>query len=311
VSTSTPEPRSALLTLEPMRWPTMLEAAIRFLRRQPGTLLTVGAIAGFAGAGANLIGLGTVYPHLQEQLTALEPLAADPQGANQQQLAAALAQLLSSTAALFVLILVISLPVYAIVNGLLIAVLGRDIFGDRTSTGQAWQMVRRKVGGLLGQVLMAMVLLSVCGLPVVVALSMARRDPVVGVGLAMLMAPLCLVAMVLLLPRLLLAPVCLVLEDIGVAESFVRARHLARGQVLRVLGITAAAVLITRVVAAVVGLPFDLFAGADPLTTQGVFMSSLGRVAGTAVSLPILSAMVALVYVDLRVRKEGLGRSTG
>ena len=121
VSTSTPEPRSALLTLEPMRWPTMLEAAIRFLRRQPGTLLTVGAIAGFAGAGANLIGLGTVYPHLQEQLTALEPLAADPQGANQQQLAAALAQLLSSTAALFVLILVISLPVYAIVNGLLIA----------------------------------------------------------------------------------------------------------------------------------------------------------------------------------------------
>lgn len=293
--------------MAPMRWPVMLEGAVRFLRRQPGTVLSLGAIAGFAGAGANLVGLGTVYPRLQEQLTAIEPLATDPQGADQTQLAAALAQLLSSTAALFVLILLISLPFYAMVNGLVIAVLGRDIFGERTSVGQAWQMVRAQTGGLLGQVLMAIALLAVCGLPIVVSLSMSNSDPVVAVGLAMLLAPLYLVAVLIVLPRLLLAPVCLVLENVGLAESFVRARQLTKGHAVRVVGILLAGVIITRLVAAVVGLPFDLFAGADPLSTQGVFMASLGRIAGTAVSFPILCAMIALLYVDLRVRKEGLG----
>ncbi len=289
-----------------MPMPAMFEAAARFLRTQPGFVLGSGAIAGFAAAAANLVGLGTVYPRLQEQLTAIEPLAADPQAAEQAVLAQALVQLLSSAAAMFVLVALLSLPVYAVVNAMLIVGMGRAVHGETTSVGQAWGAVLGRIPLLLGQVLMIVALAAVCSSPVVVALSMAGRDPVVGLGLAILLTPLCLAALLVVLPRLVLAPVCLVLEDLGVSESFVRARLLVRGQSLRVLGITLAGVLITRLVGAIVGLPFDLLAGAEPLSTQGVFMTSLGRIVGTAVSFTLLSAVITLVYVDLRIRREGI-----
>lgn len=280
---------------------------MRFVRRQPGTVLSIGALAGFAAAAANLVGLGTVYPRLQEQLTAIEPLAADPQAADQNAAALALVEVLVSLASLLALIAVISWPVYMLANGLLIHVLGRDVFGESTTTGEAWAAVRRKIPGLLGQLLVIAVMVLVSTLPIIISLSMAGSQPVTGLGLAMVLAPLCLVALLMVLPRLLLAPVCLVLEDVGVSQSFIRARELARGHAWRVLGVAIGGLVLSRVIAAVIGLPFSLLAGADPLSTLGVFMASLGRIAGTTVSFPILSAIIALLYVDLRVRTERLG----
>lgn len=299
------EPDYRLILGHPLPMAGILEAAARFVRRQLGSLVRLGAVAGFAGAAANLLALGTVYPSVQQRLTALEPLAADPQAADQQQLATALVDVLVATTGMLLLVALISAGVYAVINGLLITAFGRAVLGEPTSAGLAWTLTRGRVLQLLGQALVVVAVLALCGLPVAVALSMAGQDPVLGLGLTFLVGPLCLVAALILLPRMLLAPVCLVLEDLGVAASFVRARQLVRGSALRVLGIMIAVIVISRLLASIVGLPFDLLAGSDPLSTQAVFLTSLGRIAGTAVSLPLLSGAIAVLYVDLRVRKEG------
>ena len=305
MSSDREEPDYRLIAGQPLPMAGILGAAARFVRGQLGSLLRLGGVAGFAGAAANLLALGTVYPSVQQRLTAIEPLTADPQAADQQQLATALVDVLVATTGMLLLVALVSLPVYAVVNGLLIRVLGRAVLGEPTSAAQAWTLTKSRTLPLLAQTLVIVAVLALCGLPVAVALSMAGQDPVLGLGLTFLVAPLCLVAALILLPRMLLAPVCLVLEDLGVAASFVRARQLLRGSAVRVLGVMIAAIVISRLLGSIVGLPFDLLAGADALSTQAVFLTSLGRIAGTAVSLPLLSGAIALIYVDLRVRNEG------
>ncbi len=305
VNSDQEEPDYRLIAGRPLPMAGILQAAARFVRGQLGSLLRLGGVAGFAGAAANLLALGTLYPSVQRRLTAIEPLTADPQAADQQQLATALVDVLVATTGMLLLVALVSLPVYAVVNGLLIRVLGRAVLGEPTSAAQAWTLTKSRALALLTQTLVIVAVLALCGLPIAVALSMAGQDPILGLGLTFLVAPLCLVAALILLPRMLLAPVCLVLEDLGVAASFVRARQLLRGSAVRVLGVMIAAIVISRLLGSIVGLPFDLLAGADALSTQAVFLTSLGRIAGTAVSLPLLSGAIALIYVDLRVRNEG------
>ena len=286
----------------------MIAGALRFLARQPRTALAIGVIGGFASAIANIVGLGTIYPSVQQALAAVEPLAADPQAVDQSVLAAAFVQLLISAGGMLVMVWLLSLPVLAIANAMVIAAVGGDVWGQPVSLSTAWSSARPKVVRVLGQWVVIVATLGLCGLPLVIAMSVAVTDPVVGLGLAFLLAPLCLVALLMVAPRLVLAPVCLVLEDQSVAVSFIRARDLTRGHWARIVGIAIVAMLFSRLAGVVAGLPFDVLAGADPLSTQAIFFTSLGRMAGTAVSLPLLAATIVMLYVDLRVRGDGLGQ---
>ena len=309
MSTTDPDPPSGLVGLRPLTLSAMIAGALRFLTRQPRAALSIGVIAGFASAIANIVGLGTVYPGVQERLAAVEPLTADPAAADQSALAAAVVELLVSTVGMLVMVWLISVPVLAIANAMLIAAVGADVSGQPVSAGSAWASVRPKFVRVLALWLVILATVGLCALPLVISMSVAQTDPVAGLGLSFLLAPLCLGALLMVLPRLVIAPVCLVLEDQAVAVAFIRARELAKGHWARIVGIAIVALLFSRLVGAVVGLPFDIFAGADPLSTQAVFFTSLGRMAGTAVSLPLLSAAFVMLYVDLRVRGEGLGQS--
>lgn len=310
MSTTDPDPQGELAGLRPLTMSAMIAGSLRFLASQPRTALSIGIIGGFASAIANIVGLGTVYPTVQEHLAAVEPLAADPQAADQGALAAAFVDLLAATTGMLVLVWLLSLPVLAITNALVIVAVGRDVSGESSTLATAWSSVRPKLARVLGQTLVIVATLGLCALPLVISTSMAQSDPIVGLGLSFLLAPLCLVALLMVLPRLILAPVCLVLEDQSVSVSFIRSRQLVTGHWARIVGIAIVAILFSRLVGAIVGLPFDIFAGADPLSTQAVFFSSLGRMAGTAVSLPLLAGTIVMLYVDLRVRGEGLGRGS-
>lgn len=310
MSATDPDPQGSLAGLRPLTLTAMIAGAMRFLTRHPRTALGIGVIAGFASAIANIVGLGTVYPVVQDRLAALEPLTGDPAAADQAALAAAFVDLMVAAASMLALVWLLSLPVLAMANAMIIAAVARDVSGQSIGLSEVWQAVRGKVVPVLGQTLVIVATIGLCAMPLVISGSMAASDPVAGLGLSFLLAPLCLLALLMVLPRLVLAPVCLVLEGAAVAVSFIRARQLATGNWARIVGIVVVAFLFSRLVQAVVALPFDVFAGAEPLSTQSVFFSSLGRMVGTAVSLPLLSATIVMLYVDLRVRQEGLGVST-
>src|SRR5262249_61190682 len=91
---------------------------------------------------------------------------------------------------------------------------------------------------------------------------------------------------------------------------------LVRSSLWRVLGITLLASLIVLVTAGVLQIPFGLLAalagGGSSLllstggSVAGVLISAVGSVVAGAVARPISAGVAVLLYVDLRMRREGL-----
>jgi hypothetical protein len=105
----------------------------------------------------------------------------------------------------------------------------------------------------------------------------------------------------------------LVLERTGVLTSMRRAGALSHGQFWRILGISLLTAVVVGVVGQVVAVPLGLLGLVGPLVFPGtggalllVFSSYLSQVVVGAVTTPFTSAVVALQYVDQRIRKEGL-----
>ena len=79
----------------------------------------------------------------------------------------------------------------------------------------------------------------------------------------------------------------------------------------RVFGIQLLATVIAGVIAGVVSVPFQTVAGAttspdgEPTTTFWVLVT-IGSVVAGVITLPFTSGVVSLLYVDRRMRREGL-----
>jgi hypothetical protein len=195
-------------------------------------------------------------------------------------------------------------------------VVAEAVLGRRTTAGQAWTATRgrllRLVGLTLLDLVVALVLLGVpVGLGVLAGFQLGVGQGV-AVGLPLLL--LGVVALVFVQVRyFLLAAPALVLERTGVAASLRRSGQLSRGQFWRLLGISVLTALVAGLVGQVIALPLGLLGTAGPALLHGtagglvlVFAGYLSQVLVGAVTTPFSSAVVALQYVDQRIRKEGL-----
>jgi hypothetical protein len=113
-------------------------------------------------------------------------------------------------------------------------------------------------------------------------------------------------------------PSLIVLEKLGVRASVIRSWSLTRGYFWRTLGMLLLIGLIVQVISQVVSFPVSLVLGfgtvlVDPngafleeSTIITVVVSLLIAIPIAAVAAVVQSAAVALIYLDLRMRKEGL-----
>jgi ABC-type sugar transport system permease subunit len=203
-----------------------------------------------------------------------------------------------------------------VLNGMLVQVVAQAVLGRRTTPGQAWAATRGRLLRLVGlTALSSLVAVLLIGVPVAAGV-LAGVGGGVGVGL-LVGVPLFLAGLVALafvtVRYFLLAAPALVLERIGVLASVRRAGQLSRQQFWRLFGVTLLTTLVVGVVGQVVAIPLGLLGVAGPLLLPGtggalvlVFSSYLSQVVVGAVTTPFTSAVVALQYVDQRIRKEGL-----
>ncbi|WP_448631691.1 glycerophosphoryl diester phosphodiesterase membrane domain-containing protein [Cellulomonas soli] len=111
--------------------------------------------------------------------------------------------------------------------------------------------------------------------------------------------------------RTLLAPAALMLEGGGFWASVARAWRLTRGSFWRLLGIYLLVnVLVSFVVAAITSpaaVVATLVTG-DPTATSfwSIVITSIADVIGLTLSTTFMSAVVGLLYIDVRMRREGL-----
>ncbi|WP_033423894.1 hypothetical protein [Actinomadura flavalba] len=269
----------------------ILDNAIAVLRTAPRLTL------GFAVPAAAAVQLAAAVA------TAL--LLRDDGEAATAVLESAGAQLVLST-----LTVVLSALAVLILAGLLAPVLGGAMTGRPRP---AWSATVRRTPALLA-VASVVVLAALAGLlvpaaPFVAAL-VAESEPPLIVACGILGVPLGLAAMTWLYVLLVQAVPALVLERRGFGAALARARTLTRRGWWRTFGALLLASLLTLFVA--VFLPFLISqvagAAADPqdgATRIGLVVAALVRIVGWSVALPFDAAVVVLLYLDRRMRREG------
>ncbi|ETA04170.1 hypothetical protein ThrDRAFT_00356 [Frankia casuarinae] len=194
-------------------------------------------------------------------------------------------------AAITVAMLGLDLILGLFLSGVLSVVVSEAILGSRITTIDAVRRVAPRLPGLLG-------------LTVIVALS-------VVLGLIAL-----LVGAIVVGVYLALATPAYVLEGGTVRDALRRSIAIVRGSWWRTFGILLLAMLVAGFLGAIFAIAASIVMASsesvfgDPirgdLTVTGYIVQAIGSLLATAISTPIVSGAVVLLYVDLRIRREGL-----
>ena len=198
-----------------------------------------------------------------------------------------------------------------ILTGLLIVSVSRSVIGQQVGIGEAWREARPQIWRLLGLTLLITLIISaplVVYVVVLIALAGAGADGA-AVALGILGFFGLLVYFAWVYARTALTTPALVLEKQGVIAGLKRGWTLTRGSFWRVFGIMLLTNIIVGVVASIVTVPASLITtitGMNPLGAGSLAVNGIATVVGTVVTTPFTAAVVALLYIDLRMRREGL-----
>ncbi|GAA1898908.1 glycerophosphoryl diester phosphodiesterase membrane domain-containing protein [Lapillicoccus jejuensis] len=289
--------KPGIVPLRPLSLGDLLDGAAKHVRRNPGTVLglslaTVAVCAVPAVLVSALVLTGTWWSAVDASFV-LAPGEAS-------------VLLLGLGVAFGVLLLV----------GLLALPVSEAVLGRRPGLGALWAGLRPRLPRLVLLELVLLLLLAVPPVLVVVSLVVLSAGPLPLVLLAGLLGTLLVLAWTaLVLWRTALAAPVLVLERRGVRDSLRRAWSLSSGGFWRIAGstllVTAVALLVFLVlglVASGIATLVTLVAGLDGDTAQAglLLASNLATIGAAAVATPFVAGVVDLLYVDARMRREGL-----
>ncbi|TNM68716.1 hypothetical protein FHN55_05725 [Streptomyces sp. NP160] len=309
-------PRPGIIPLRPLSLGELWDGAFRAVRSNPKPLLGTSAVVVVIITVAQLVTQGV----LQGSLLAFEQ---DPT-ATPDQVFDSLGSAVPGFLGGFLLTALLSLVATSVLTGVVTVSVSTAVLGRRTSGAELWRRTRERLGALVGLSLLislatglAFAVLLAPGFLLLLGGATGGSDGSVlgGVGLLLLGALLGLLLSLWLSTRLVLAPAALVLEGQGVGGAVRRAWGLSQRGFWRLLGIWLLTAVCIAVVSAVVTTPFGIIAtvvgavvGPEsswylPVTLA---VTGLGTALVSTVLYPLQSAVTALLYVDQRMRQEGL-----
>jgi membrane-anchored glycerophosphoryl diester phosphodiesterase (GDPDase) len=296
-------PRPGIVPLRPLGLGDILDGTVKLIRSNPkvtlGLSAVVGVVAGLPVAvWQAAFALETNNPFTDPGAAQTEPLAGGSLGASVVPFAS----------------LLVTFVATALLTGLLIRVVGRAVFGVRTTAREAWAVTRPRVWQLLGQTLLVM---AVIALPVVLVSGSLMVAGVATESQGLLVVGgLSLVVWVpyvaFMGTRLIVAPAALVLENLSALDAMRRSWRLVRGDTWRVFGIVLLTQILIGVVSGVVSLPFSLggmaltaFGGDSPAVTGGAaILIAIGETVTAMLTYPFTAGVYGLLYADRRMRAE-------
>lgn len=219
-----------------------------------------------------------------------------------------------------------------LLSGLIVVAVSRSVLGRVASSKEVWERTKSKFLPLIGLNIITSIisgLMMIIGIVVFFVLlasvaSTAKTDReflqdlgVSLVGLLILMVISALVSSYLYI-KFSVAPPAMVLENLGVFASIGRSWSLTRGNFWRLFGINILTTIITSMVAGIfvgiadaLGAIFIVVGSSSPedmlasLNTTYILIMVMSTIAQLLI-LPFTSPVNALLYIDLRMRKEGL-----
>ncbi|WP_345028552.1 hypothetical protein, partial [Cellulomonas oligotrophica] len=201
-------------------------------------------------------------------------------------------------------------PAVTMLTGLLIVSVSRSVIGRTVSIREVLRSPRVWwVFGFSVLVGLAQLVVLAALVGVVVLAFVQGQEALAWVVLVVGLLAV-LVAGVWVMVRTLLVPAALMLEGKPFWATVARAWRLTRGSFWRLLGIYLLSSVLVSVLAQLFVVPASLIGsvvvGATGSYDLTLVVSAIGNVVGLTVSTSFLAAVVALLYVDVRMRSEGL-----
>jgi hypothetical protein len=287
--------------LRPLGLGEILDGSFRAVRANPRVMFGVAALVVTVGVVIQTVLAWYLTGFLDDRTVDLADQL-DPTGdlGLQDQLGATLGSLLT-------------LPLVSVattvLTGLVIVSVSRSVLGRTVSIGEVLRSGR--VWWVLGfSLLSAVVAGAVAALAVALVVALANgAGDLVAAGVGVVLAVVLVVVYVWFYVRTLLVPPALMLEGKGFWRTVARAWRLSRGRFWRLLGIYLLSSIIVGVVVQLISVPVTLvatFVFDDAQSFGAIALGALADVVALTLATTFLASVVALLYIDVRMRREGL-----
>lgn len=310
----TPAARPGIIPLRPLSFGTILGRSFSALRQNPRVLLGfavgVQSVATFIGTAA--IVAVTVAAYLR--LDTLRP------GTPEFDEVAAGSIAVSLIAAVVISLALGTLGV--LVQGVVVSEVAHAAVAEKLTLGALWARVKPVAWRLIGYTLLVtLVVLVGIALVVVGIIALWAAAPAGGIALTIAVVLAAIPLGLWLTVKLLLAPAAIILEGATITGAIGRSWRLTRGRFWSTLGIVVIIATVFGTVAQLVSIPFSfattaistVFAptgepqtGAIVALIVGGVLTQIITVLLQTVALIAQSTATSLIYIDCRMRHEGL-----
>lgn len=305
-------PRPGIIPLRPIALGEIYDGAFRAIRGNPRTMIGIAAIV------MAITTLATTVPQAVALQNFGESELFDPSAS--QLTAADVAVEFSGLIVPTVVPILVQALAITVVSGMLIVAVSNAVLGRGTSPKQLWHRTRGRVPALIGLAVLLLVLtLTTVTLLITPGVVLVVADQVLlGVVLGGLGLVLGFVAFIALTYGFWsLAAPALLLENLSVLAAMRRSWQLVSRSFWRVVGIMFLTAILVGFVSTFIATPFSLASslitlGQDEpyadlgLTLVQLLIGQVGSILSGAVLYPLTAAVTALLYIDLRMRQEGL-----
>ena len=322
----TPPPKPGLIPLRPLTLGTMLGASFQVMRRNPRPTFGFALLLAGIVSVVSVLGLGIAGAVLFSR-----PFQG---GSADDQLTLAAGGIVAGIVLGLLVPLALSLIAFSILQGIIALEVARGTVGEKLKLGGLWRAAKGRIAVLVGWSVLIIAAVAAFFIVVILVISAASiglsgmldRDNFGGavggvIGFTLLAYLAFFVLAAWLGVKTSLVPSILIIERLTLGKAIKRSWQLTQKFFWRTFGIILLVAVIvntaTSVITSPVQLLFAIFGGV--LNPTGGTMESMAvtlvamtavltvvTVIVSAIGLIVQSAATALIYIDLRMRKEGL-----
>ncbi|WP_395404765.1 hypothetical protein ACHMXB_09630 [Arthrobacter sp. UC242_113] len=303
-------PKPGVVPLRPLMFGEIMDGAFKTIRRNPKAML---------GAGLVAQALGAVLAGVIPLVTPASDASAEAWLGNLST--SEMTSLFAGVAGGFMLIGLVTVFISVVMQGAMVVPVARSILNRQTGFRQMWLLARGRAWALvrLAGIGVAAVLLG----GAFIALATVLLANSMGTGALVIVLPLFLAfiaAIIWVSVKLTVAPAVIVVEDVGALDGIRRSWAVTRRSWWRVFGIVLVVSLLVGIIGQIVLIPLTLLTGLlttvagpqDPASQAAALQVVVGvataivSAAVGAVAFAFQTSVMALLYMDLRMRNDGL-----